>query len=352
MLLLSRYAGWGRGFWLNIYDGTISARTKDKHLHARVRNGLVEEQTTRTKDECTTLRYGQDCKTKKGGKTVREEYFEPGTLQAIRRGTLWKRETGIPFCRSEGKIECYSTSSGAYGKEVFTYANGNLGYIATRWRKKLQVRRPNGKLWIVIKGKVSLNWDPIAKNLDPDSTDIGLWYRMRGANWDITVYNASGSEAVTQGHVENRQKQGKWLEDGKVSYYMSGVKVSRKLYEGDPDEWDGRDVLRIPNAQVRCSLLNRMGYDKLLEKVKHKIIDKSDDGGQLLEIDTGFTGDSSARLDKIMRLVKVICPSTQQVYVLRVPPEIGRFEQARQWTFGLQEAGIRAGAHLNLVKET
>jgi len=94
-----------------------------------------------------------------------------------------------------------------------------------------------------------------------------------------------------------------------------------------------------------------MGYDRLLEKVEHEIIDKSGDGGQLLEINTGF-GDSVAQLDKIMRLVKVVCPSTQQVYVLRVPPDIASYEQARQWTFGLQEESIGEGAYLDLVKET
>jgi len=351
MLLLSRYAGWGRGFWLNIDDGTINAHTKGEHLYVRVSNGLVEEQTTQEKDECTTLRYGRDRKTRKGNKTVKEEYFEPGTLQAIRRGTLWKRETGIPFCGKEGTVECYSTSSGAYGKEVFTYKNGVKAYTASRWRKKLEVKRPDGKLLMVITGKVRLNGQPLAKSLDPDSADAGLRYRMRGASWDLTVYDASGSKIITQGHVENRQKQGKWLERSKVYYYMSGVKVSRKLYECNPDEWDSYEVLRIPNAQLRCSLLNRLGYDKLLEKVECKIIDRSNDGEQLLEIDT-HTDKNTRGVDRIMRMVKVICPSTEQVYVLRVPPEIANFEQARQWTFGLRQQSIREGASLELVKET
>jgi len=33
--------------------------------------------------------------------------------------------------------------------------------------------------------------------------------------------------------------------------------------------------------------------------------------------------------------------------VLRVPPDITSYEQARQWTFGLREASIRAGAWLS-----
>ena len=94
------------------------------------------------------------------------------------------------------------------------------------------------------------------------------------------------------------------------------------------------------------------GLRELLERVKHKVVDVSNDGGQLLEIEAGLAGDSIRGLDRMMRLVKVICPSTKQTYVLRVPPEIARFEQARQWTFGLREASIGEGASLELVKET
>jgi hypothetical protein len=94
-----------------------------------------------------------------------------------------------------------------------------------------------------------------------------------------------------------------------------------------------------------------MGYDKLLEKVKCKVIESCDDGGQLLEVDTQ-TAENLHGVDKIMRMVKVVCPSTGQTYVLRVPPAITSYDQARQWTFGLREASIREGASLELVKET
>jgi len=59
MYLVSRYAGWGRGLWACVDNGTITINDRKKHVHARVSNGLVVEQTTRTKDECTTVRYGQ-----------------------------------------------------------------------------------------------------------------------------------------------------------------------------------------------------------------------------------------------------------------------------------------------------
>jgi len=350
MYLVSRHAGWGRGFWINVDNGTIDARTRGEQWHIRVQNGIVIEQTTRKRDECTTLRYGQECKTRKGN-NIEEENFEPGTLHAIKKGSLWKRQTGIPLCGSKGTVECYSTSGGAYGKEIFRYDNGAQAYIATRWRKKLIVKRPNGKLWLIIQGKTSLNRSSIAERLELKAIDLGLWYMMRGSEWSLTVYDASGVKVVTQGQMKNRQKEGKWLEQGKDTYYMSGVQVSQQIYEGDPSKWDGYDVLKVPNAQLRCSLLNRMGYDKLLEKVNCKVIESCDDGGQLLEVDTQTAGNLHG-VDKIMRMVKVVCPSTGQTYVLRVPPAIASYDQARQWTFGLRQQSINEGASLELVKET
>jgi hypothetical protein len=351
MFVASRHAGWGRNFWIDVDDGTVDIHTSDEHLHVKVHNKIVVEQTSRTNEEYTTLRYGQERKTKNGSKTVKEEYFQPRTLQAIKKGGLWKKQTGIPLCGSMGTVECFSTSGGAYGIELFRYDNGALAYLATRWRKKLQVRRPNGKLWMVIQGKVALNRTSLAERLDPKAIDLGLCYGMRGSDWGLTVYDASGVKVVTQGQVKNHQKQGKWLERGKETYYISGVQVSQQIYEGDPSKWDGYDVLRIPNAQLRCSLLNRMGYDKLLEKVKCKVIESCDDGGQLLEVDTQ-TAENLHGVDKIMRMVKVVCPSTGQTYVLRVPPAIASYDQARQWTFGLRQQSISEGAHLELVKET
>jgi ferric-dicitrate binding protein FerR (iron transport regulator) len=60
MYLTSRYAGWGRGFWINIDHGDVDVHTKKEDVHIKVQHGRVAEQTTRIKDDCTTLKYGQE----------------------------------------------------------------------------------------------------------------------------------------------------------------------------------------------------------------------------------------------------------------------------------------------------
>ncbi|MBN2272144.1 MAG: hypothetical protein JXN61_16135 [Sedimentisphaerales bacterium] len=352
MYVVSRYGGWGRNLWACLDNGTITIDDKKRHIRLKVSGSLVVEQITQIDDEQTTMKYGRHRKTRKGNKTIKEEYFEPGTLRAIRRSGLWKKETGVPLCGSEGTLECYSTSGGAYAKEVFKYANGNVAYVATRWRKSLEIRYPNGKPWIIMKGQVALHWESIAGRLGSDKEELHQEHLMRGPNWEITVYDPSGSEVITHGCVQSRQKQGKWLENGREHFYLSGVKVSRQLYEEDPNKWKPHEVLRIPNAQLRCSLLNRMGYDRLLDKVEHRVIDQAEDGGQLVEIDAAISDHSAFRPDRTMRLLKVICPSTQQVYVLRVPPEAKTYDNARQWTFGLREREIEQGVRFDLAVET
>jgi hypothetical protein len=353
MNVVSYGGGYCRNFWAHILDGIVTVDADGEYLHVRVRNGIVTERIETSENERTILKFGHGFKKEDlDKKRMTKEYYQKGTLRAIRRGRLWKWEKGVPFCGSEGATKCYSSSNGAFGKEVFKYSNGTLGYIAARWRKKLEIRRPNGKLWMIIKGQIRLDRTPIAERLTPDDDDLGLPLCMRGNDWDVQVYDTDGTTLVTQGKVENRQKVGKWLEKGKAIHYMSGVKVSRELYEEDPKKWNPHEVLRVPNAQLRCSLLKKMGYNSLLEKIKPRILDNSDDGGQLLEIDSGIREGTVFGMDKMMRLVKVICPSTNQMYLLRVPPNISKFEQARQWTLGLQREGLEQGAHFNLIKET
>jgi hypothetical protein len=352
MHILSRHAGWGRGLWCGIEHGTVIVRGPGTYLQAIVCQGRVVEQVRQAGAQCTIVRYGQEYIVKQGKRVIEQMFYEPGSQHAIRRGGLWRKMTGLKLCGARGTLECYSTSGGLYGKEVFTYGNGVKAYEAERGKAKLEVRRPNGHIWIVLEGRIRPGFHPIAQRLDANPNDVGLLGYASGLDLNVTVYGPSGTRAVTQGSYVNRQRQGRWLENGKVAYYLSGVKVSRKLCEEDPEQWDGREVLRIPNAQLRSSFLNKMGYQRLLEKVEHEVIDTDDDGSQLLAITVSLDRYSPPGIDRTMRLLKVTCPSTGATYVLRVPPDVKTCQQARHWTLGLDLNSVRNGARFDLVNET
>lgn len=351
MLVLSRYGGCGRTIWQSIEDGTVTINGTGTCLRAVVCQGHVIRQITRTGTDCTTLTYGQGLTVRRGGKLIKEVFYESGTLRAMRRGGLWKRQRDLTLCGSAGVLECYSTRRGLYGKEVFTYANGVRAYQIERDQKKLEVYRPSGKLWMVLEGRVRPDVFPVAQQLEPRTGGIGLMGLMAGLDLSVKVYGPSG-RLVAQGAYINRQRQGRWLEKGRVSYYLSGVKVSRKLSEEDPDQWDAGEVLRIPNIQLRSSFLNKLGYERLLQKIEHQVIDTDTDGSQLLQVALTPGGYAESGADRFMRLLRVVCPSTQATYVLRVPPEVQSCQEARHWTLGLDLDSVHEGARFDLVQET
>jgi hypothetical protein len=351
MFVFSRYGGCGRGIYRSLEDGTVTIKGAGTCLHAVVRKGLVIKQIERTGANCTTLTYGQGLTVRRGKKLITEEFYEPGSLHAIRRGGLWKRQRDLTLCGSAGLLECYSTRRGLYGKEVFTYPHGVRAYCVERGQTKLQVYRPNGKLWIVLEGRIRPGFHPVALQLDRRDNGVGWMGLMAGLDLSVTVYGPRGRRAV-QGAYVNRQRQGRWLEHGKVSYYLSGVEVSRTLYEEDPDQWDGWEVLRIPNTQFRSSLLNKMGYARLLQKVEHEVIDTDADGSQLLAVAVASGEQPALTADRSMRLLRVVCPSTRATYVLRVPPQVQSCQEARHWTLGLDLDSVRKGVRFDLVHET
>ncbi len=163
MLVTSRYGGCGRAIWQSIEDGTVTIEGAAASLRATIRQGQVVEQILRSGDDCTIVRYGQEYIVKRAGKIVKHIFYEPGTLHAMRRGGLWKKQTDLKLCGSEGLLECYSTASGLYDREVFTYSNGVKAYEAHRGKERLEVQRPDGKLWVVLEGKVRPGLHPIAQ---------------------------------------------------------------------------------------------------------------------------------------------------------------------------------------------
>ena len=352
MLVTSRYGGRGRGIWYSILDGTVTIKGAGTCLRAVVCQGRVMEEVRRTGADCTMTRHGQGLTVRRGRKLIQQVFYEPGSLRAIRRGGLWKKQTDLTLCGSQGLLKCYSTPGGLYGKEVFTYSNGVRAYTIERGQKKLEVVRPNGKRWIVLEGRVRPGFHPVAHWLNPKANDVGLLGLAAGLDLSVTIYGPSGTRAVTRGAYTGRRREGRWLEQGKVTYYLSGVQVSRKLCEEDPDQWDGLEVLRISNAQLRSSFLNKMGYERLLQKVEHEMIDTDADGSQLLAIAVAPGEHPGPGIDRTMRLLRVVCPSTQATYVLRVPPDVQSCQQARHWTLGLGLDNVRDGARFDLVQET
>ena len=100
------------------------------------------------------------------------------------------------------------------------------------------------------------------------------------------------------------------------------------LFKRD-DELHGSDVMKVQNQEIRRQLIRRMGYRKFLHDVRGEIIHR-DHPSQLIRIRTPRGQDDYC-------FVRVVCPSTHDTYILRVPPDMQTCKQAVAWTFGMTE---------------
>jgi hypothetical protein len=95
------------------------------------------------------------------------------------------------------------------------------------------------------------------------------------------------------------------------------------------------NVLAEKNAELARVKLERLSLPNFIAQTKAKTIDHDCDltghPRNLLSID--IPNDP----DRYVRIVQVICPSTDREYMLRVPPNIQFCADAIAWTFGMDK---------------
>ena len=116
--------------------------------------------------------------------------------------------------------------------------------------------------------------------------------------------------------------------DGFAIWALNGVRVSKEIAETPAEKLNPELLFKEKNAEVRREIIRKIGYDILLHKLNAKKIDIDNDN-ELFEIE-------NADVEPI-RLLKVKCFSTGVNYVLRIPPQINKCEQARLWTMGIED---------------
>ncbi len=91
----------------------------------------------------------------------------------------------------------------------------------------------------------------------------------------------------------------------------------------------GQEILRTDNVEMRRIAIERLGYETFLHQVGGVIRDRDTDaGGDRQLICIAFDDDEA------LMLLKVICPSTGHLHVLRVPPYMDTCHQSAAWIAG------------------
>ncbi len=106
-----------------------------------------------------------------------------------------------------------------------------------------------------------------------------------------------------------------------------GVHVSDRI--AFADSLTGQEILRTDNVEIRRIAIERLGYETFLQQVGGVIHDRDTDaGGERQLICIAFDDDEP------LMLLKVICPSTGHIHVLRVPPYMRTCHQSAAWIGG------------------
>jgi len=116
-------------------------------------------------------------------------------------------------------------------------------------------------------------------------------------------------------------------EDGSGLYFWKGIQVPERVILR-PDVMRVQDIMGERNAEVRRAMIERYGQDRFVLDAGAEVLNEWK-GNELLSID--LPEDPDLRLVAL----KLRCPSTAAVYILRVPPDQTIVQGALAWSFGL-----------------
>ncbi|MEC4991685.1 MAG: hypothetical protein SAJ37_23365, partial [Oscillatoria sp. PMC 1068.18] len=111
--------------------------------------------------------------------------------------------------------------------------------------------------------------------------------------------------------------------DGFKVYAYHGVTLPEKYGKVSPNSWKSKWLLEEDNAELRRVLIQGIGYEKICQDLQTICLDSWQEY-ELLKINN--------ELDiEPIQLLKMTCPSTRRIHVLRVPPTLQTAQEAITW---------------------
>lgn len=353
MKLLTVGGGWARNRRFEIKEGEVQILTHGLELETTliIKDGRIVEAEdieyparNRSAKTVTTKSWNGYKGVRSDTVRITQSY---DTYFNLPSDGVFYEVAGLRIGKHKGTL-CQIARTARFMREEFAYDNGQKAYVWTPNRKRFKVFRPNGKLWMEVTAKVRRPYrrtndllEKVQAALDDIASDGDRW--SSEPSYEIRLCDGRG-RVYGYGKMENNQRVGLW-QQGKIRhYYMMGVSVGKEIYYAGPDELDPCEVLKTENVQLRAALMKKIGPDRLLKKLPFVACDTVGEN-QLLKIDVKdifkLDGESMERmrernrLDNQIAIAVLKCPSTGQLYYLRVPPRLKKVEHARQWLCGI-----------------
>lgn len=300
----------------------IKGRTFERT--AIIRNGEVwENKLTQDKKLIHHIAYGKFEKIPGNGREIIR--FKEGTGKG-RHGKSRRYE------KLFGKNGvCHSWyKNGRLVRQKFIYDNKKTAYDYNAFRGEYIVKDHKGGILFEIKGSLTTKDSAYYGCHSVLAKDMRYWF-----NETKPFEVKKDGKIFYAGLINNHQRVGEWVENGKKCFYVNGVAIPKRLYETPPEKLDPAKIIKLPNAQLRMAMMEKIGPDRIAEigRVVHK--------------------DKAMRLYDIknydVRILRVQCPTTNAYYYLKVPKDSSKCEEARQWTFGV---GNGFNEPIKFAKET
>jgi Domain of unknown function (DUF6745) len=177
-----------------------------------------------------------------------------------------------------------------------------LSYLSKTARKQVQPNLPLAAEFCLVHGFIFLVGD--------------VWAERQGGAW--RTHRESGPAVICDDHE---------------LYYWRGWQVAKKTILEKPT---ADRILKEENQTEREVLIQRMGVEHFVQEAELREVD-SFHGSTLLKVDTADTRSryQDGRWTDVplsLAFLKVICPSTQKNYFLRVEPDVENAKQALEST--------------------
>ncbi len=111
--------------------------------------------------------------------------------------------------------------------------------------------------------------------------------------------------------------------DGFSLYCHHGVLLPEQYGKVHPNEWRSQWLLEEQNAELRRVLIQGIGYERICQELQASELDNWQEYA-LLKINADVD-------EEEIYLLKMACPSTGHIHVLRVPPTIQSAREAISW---------------------
>jgi hypothetical protein len=166
------------------------------------------------------------------------------------------------------------------------------------------------------------------EGLFEQASDLGWWWPLQ--NLVIATEKPVSLHLDDRGRLHHAAEPAIAYGDGWGVYAWHGTRIPPQYYS---QAITAQQILEESNAEARRALIERYGQDRFFVDAVAAVLDRDPDhGAELIAIH--LQDDPERR----MLALKLRCPSTSKVYIVRVPPNKRTARTALAWSYGLKRA--------------